>query len=234
MLKVTSEVGRLKTVLCHAPGREVDGMIPDMMEELLFDDILHGVDAREEHGRLRRVLELLGVEVLEAQELLRAALATDAGVRDAAASNYLGEASEDIQQAARDDASLLADLLVGGRRTSAPDVTGEVQDIYAVSPLPNYCFQRDPQIVIGDGIVHSMMCNRARAREADLGKLIFEHHPRFADTPTVFDPDSLDVRARARAARWRAATSWSSPKTSSWSVAPSAPTPAASARCAMP
>ena len=195
-LSVTSEVGRLMTVLCHAPGREVDGMIPDMMEELLFDDILHGVDAREEHGRLRRVLELLGVEVLEAQKLLAEALEQDEGARKSAVAEYLSDASDDVRDAAASDASLLADLLVGGRRTSAPDVTGDLDDIYAVAPLPNYCFQRDPQIVIGSGVVHSMMCNRAREREADLGKLIFQHHPRFKASTTLFDPNDLDARAR--------------------------------------
>jgi hypothetical protein len=35
-------------------------MVPSMMEELLFDDILYGDRAREEHGRIRRVFQILG------------------------------------------------------------------------------------------------------------------------------------------------------------------------------
>lgn len=54
MLQVCSEVGRLKTVLMHEPGPEVDSMLPAMMGELLFDDILFGERAREEHRRFRR------------------------------------------------------------------------------------------------------------------------------------------------------------------------------------
>ena len=42
MLRVTSEIGRLSSVLVHLPGPEIDRMIPAMMEELLFDDILYG------------------------------------------------------------------------------------------------------------------------------------------------------------------------------------------------
>ena len=37
MLSVTSEVGRLRKVLIHEPGLEIDRMVPAMMEELLFD-----------------------------------------------------------------------------------------------------------------------------------------------------------------------------------------------------
>ena len=40
--RVTSEIGRLRTVLVHAPGAEIDRMVPNMMEQLLFDDILFG------------------------------------------------------------------------------------------------------------------------------------------------------------------------------------------------
>ncbi|MEM6931223.1 MAG: arginine deiminase family protein, partial [Myxococcota bacterium] len=45
-------------------------MIPDLMEELLFDDILYGERARDEHGRFRRVLQWFGVEVRDAATLL--------------------------------------------------------------------------------------------------------------------------------------------------------------------
>src|SRR4249920_1722058 len=74
MLNVANEVGRLRRVLVHEPGPEVDVMVPSMMEELLFDDILYGERAREEHGLFRRALQLLGVDVLDAQDLLEVVL----------------------------------------------------------------------------------------------------------------------------------------------------------------
>ena len=37
---VWSEVGKLKKVLVHRPGRELDRLTPSNREELLFDDIL--------------------------------------------------------------------------------------------------------------------------------------------------------------------------------------------------
>jgi len=38
-LHVTSEIGELRTVLLHRPGREVENLTPEYLERLLFDDI---------------------------------------------------------------------------------------------------------------------------------------------------------------------------------------------------
>ena len=70
MIQIDSEVGRLRKVLVHEPGLEVDHMVPATMDELLFDDVLFGDRAREEHALFRRALQLLDVEVVEAAELL--------------------------------------------------------------------------------------------------------------------------------------------------------------------
>src|SRR5688500_3606638 len=69
-LRVDSEIGRLRRVLIHRPGREIDWMVPTMMETLLFDDILDGDDARLEHDGFCQVLRQAGVEVLDSQDLL--------------------------------------------------------------------------------------------------------------------------------------------------------------------
>ena len=48
-LKVNSEIGRLKKVLLHRPGKEIENLIPDYLEKLLFDDIPFLEAARIEH-----------------------------------------------------------------------------------------------------------------------------------------------------------------------------------------
>ena len=35
----TSEIGRLKKVMLHRPGRELENLMPEYLERLLFDDI---------------------------------------------------------------------------------------------------------------------------------------------------------------------------------------------------
>ncbi|RPH54224.1 arginine deiminase, partial [bacterium] len=69
-IQVDSEIGRLRRVLVHRPGREIDWMVPSMMGSLLFDDILDGEEAREEHEVFRDIMRRAGVEVLDAQDLL--------------------------------------------------------------------------------------------------------------------------------------------------------------------
>src|SRR3954464_8163535 len=75
-VRVDSEIGRLRRVLVHRPAREIDWMVPAMMETLLFDDILDGAEAREEHDLFSQVLRQAGAEVLEAQDLLAGVLAS--------------------------------------------------------------------------------------------------------------------------------------------------------------
>ena len=67
---VESEIGRLRRVLVHRPGPEIDRVVPDMMEQLLFDDILYGEEARREHDGFCAVMQTAGVETLDAEALL--------------------------------------------------------------------------------------------------------------------------------------------------------------------
>src|SRR6266581_4247413 len=76
-LHVTSEIGRLKSVLVHLPGREIDVMIPPMMTQLLFDDILYGQVAREEHRRFQQIIRFVAPEVIDIQDMLEEVLADD-------------------------------------------------------------------------------------------------------------------------------------------------------------
>lgn len=189
MLSVGSEVGRLRKVLVHEPGPEVDNMVPSMMEELLFDDILYGDRAREEHGRIRRVFQLLGIEVLDAEDLLEEVLRERAGrawVLDAVLPPGATELRDRLAEAPAEE---LASALVGGVRLPAEPGRGHTAaDLFAVPPLPNWCFQRDPQIVVGSGVVFGSMASAARRRETVLARAVFRFHPDFAAAPTWHDP----------------------------------------------
>lgn len=191
-LRVHSEIGRLREVLVHEPGSEVDSMVPAMMKELLFDDILFGDRAREEHARFRRVLEWLGIEIIEASDLLEETLQIEEARR------WIFEVLlEDLprnrrEQLERRPAAEIAEVLVGGMRSEVGQGSVEVEDLYLVTPIPNWCFQRDPQIVIGDGVVFSAMAAPARHREAMLGRAIFRFHPKLSWVPVILDPLEMD------------------------------------------
>ena len=174
---VDSEVGRLRRVLVHEPGPEVDQMVPGMMEELLFDDILFGSVARDEHRRFRRVLQLLGVEVQEAQALLARALADPEGrtwLQDRVFPHLDPEFRERLGAL---DPEGLARALVGGVRRPGVRSAVTLDDLFGVRPLPNWCFQRDTQVVLGGSVHISAMASLTRRREALLAQAIFRFHP---------------------------------------------------------
>ncbi len=185
-LNVGSEVGRLRSVLMHEPGREVDLMVPVMMEELLFDDILYGDTARAEHSRFRRVLQLAGVEVIDAQDLLAEALAINE------ARSWLVESLFDVlaeptrERLLAVEPAQLAKHLVHGILLDHRTTGIDVDDLFEVPPIPNWCFQRDPQVVIGENVMISAMATAARWRETLLASAIFRFHPR-VQSPVLLD-----------------------------------------------
>src|SRR5687767_15361515 len=73
-LNVTSEIGRLKSVILHLPGREIDLMVPPMMGQLLFDDILYGQVAREEHRRFQQLIRFVTPQVYDLGDMLEEVL----------------------------------------------------------------------------------------------------------------------------------------------------------------
>ena len=181
-LRVTSEIGKLKTVLVHLPGPEIDRMVPAMMEELLFDDILYGNRAREEHRRFQQVLGYVADEVLEIQDLLEEVLQVPE--QRGAILDDLGKTlgwGPDMDYRLRDlTAEQLAAALVTGIEKPAPEIAAAASELYALPPIPNYFFQRDPLVVVGERAIRASMATPARLREPLLSGYVMSLHPRFA------------------------------------------------------
>jgi arginine deiminase len=184
---VDSEIGRLKRVLVHSPGQEIDWMVPTMMEELLFDDILYGEQARAEHFSFCEVLRRAGVEVLDAQDLLGEVMVDELARRELLdALDDEGALSPAVRRRleALDDQSLQVSL-VSGLRNEAGYQSTETH-LYELGPVPNYFFQRDPQFIANHRVFVSSMATNARAREARLAQTIFERHADLAGYRSLF------------------------------------------------
>src|SRR5580765_1820851 len=129
-LKVTSEIGKLKSVLVHLPGPEIDRMVPSMMEELLFDDILYGNRAREEHRRFQQVLGYVADEVLDIQDLLEDVLIVPE--QRSAILDDLGKTlgwGPDMDYRLRDlTAEQLAEALIAGIEKPAPEMASAASE----------------------------------------------------------------------------------------------------------
>jgi arginine deiminase len=205
-LSVFSETARLKQVVVHNPGPEVDQMVPGMMEKLLFDDILHGDLARHEHGQFRQVLARVADEVLDIQDLFVEALQNE-GVKLAFIEDLrrLVGLPDDSCNLLRDmTPALVARSVIGG--VPWDDMPGhtrwEQEFDYRVRPIPNLLFMRDPASVIGDGYSVNSMATWAREREPLILSYVFRHHPRLrhhTDQDKWFDQVTPLIRGEIKA-----------------------------------
>ncbi|MCB1056968.1 MAG: hypothetical protein KDD11_15820 [Acidobacteria bacterium] len=191
-LRVESEIGRLHRVLVHRPGRAIDWMVPSMMERLLFDDILDTRGAQREHDRFCAVLEKAGVETIDPETLIAEAL-EDRSVVDWALSELVRDYGLPESQARsfeKLEPGELAAALIRGVRADRSQPEDRTPSFFQLAPLPNYFFQRDPQVVLGDRVLISAMATEAREREPFLSRLAFEHHPALAGSSEIFEIDT--------------------------------------------
>jgi arginine deiminase len=193
---VSSEIGRLRTVLVHRPGIEIARITPENREALLFDDLLWLERAQEEHDRFVAMMRGRGIEVLYFEELLADVLAAP-GVRAELIDDVLTPAqcgprvSERLGAALRDaPTEQVVDVLLGGVLESELEAWGVdhlfadlVADRfhYVVRPLPNLLFMRDNAAWINGGLSLNVLATPARARESLYMRAIYRHHPRFAE-----------------------------------------------------
>jgi len=200
----TSEIGRLKKVMLHRPGRELENLMPEYLERLLFDDIPYLKEAQKEHDAFADCLRRNGVEVVYLADLAAESL-VNSEIRQEFIQEFLDEAGlrEDrLRGSLKDYLSSLSDrelidTCMAGvrkaelRRDSARlgDFVSASEDDYpfAVDPLPNLYFTRDPFATIGTGVSLHRMHTATRNRETLFGKFIFEHHPEYKNAPRWYD-----------------------------------------------
>ena len=205
-IHITSEIGRLKTVLLHRPGEELEHLTPEHLQRLLFDDIPYLKVAQEEHDRFAELLRSRGVEVLYLDELAAEALADEA-VRRQFVVEMLVASKQDNQRASRTLAEYLLGMeprqmvrkLMAGVRKDEISLPPEQQQLHTMGaheqypfyldPMPNLYFTRDPAAAIGQGLTINKMHWPARRRESLFMRYIIDFHPRFAgkNVPVWYD-----------------------------------------------
>ena len=204
---VKSEIGPLKKVLLQRPGRELEHLSPDTMEQLLFDDIPYLYRAQQEHDEFAALLRSCGAEVVYLETLTAEVLASDKALQQqfiadaiAQAGNYaLGyrEPLLEYLQAIRDPLRLVQQTMEGVTyREVFPTQGGQLSDLastgarFLMPPIPNLYFTRDPFACIGDGISLNHMYSATRNRETLYGKYILTYHPDFAgQVPLYYGPE---------------------------------------------
>ena len=178
--------------------------MPEYLERLLFDDIPYLKEAQREHDAFADCLRGQGVEVVYLTDLVAESL-TGPEVRQELIRQYLAEANvadartrESLEAYfdALPDKEMVSAMMAGVRKSQLRtgqarlgDYVSATEDDYpfAVDPLPNLYFTRDPFATIGTGVSIHRMHTVTRNRETLFGKFIFEHHPVYRHAPRWYD-----------------------------------------------
>ena len=194
-----SEIGKLNKVLLHRIGSEVDGLVPDNFERLLFDDIPYLKVAQQEHDKFAETLRENGAEVVFytdetakalgtveiknrfVDEMLAEENFTSYEVRDMV-SSYLKE---------MEPLDLVQKVIAGVRKSDISDyqpktLAEKIDESYPffMDPMPNMYFTRDQGACVGNGVSIHHMSTATRRRESLLLKYICEYNKDFAPDGT--------------------------------------------------
>ncbi len=192
-VRVTSEVGRLRAVVCHSPGLELSTVTPANRADFLFDDILDLELAQREHAVFTSVLSRF-TEVLEVSDLLRETLAIPVAL-----DGLLTAAGDAIRERASGaPIDEVVSLFIRGEEHQGGSLARLVNETgYSLPPLPNLFFTRDSAAVVGEQVIVASMRHEVRWTEELLARTLFRHHPKLRNGGIVYDGASerrLNVR----------------------------------------
>jgi arginine deiminase len=208
-LGCNSEVGRLRVVILHRPGPELQRLTPRNNDTLLFDGLPWVARAQQEHDAFAELLRSRGVEVLLLGVLLTEALSNSGaarmhGISAAVDSRRLGvPLAQELSAYLRTlDAAALARILMAGMTfDELPFGENELSLVrrmhhgadFVIDPLPNLLFTRDSSFWIGPRVAITSLSMHARVRETSLTDLIYAHHPRFLGVRRAYESRSAPI-----------------------------------------
>lgn len=190
-VNVSSETGRLRAVLLHRPGVEIERMTPLNAAHALYSDILNKPIVDHEYANFCGVLEKW-TNVYYVEDILEKLL-EDSDIR-----RHLVEESCDMDDCDDDlsdklmelPASQLSSILIEGYED--PEWDGSDDERYLLKPLYNLFFTRDASSTVYDRVLINSMSFEVRERETLIYEAIFKH---------FFKVDTLNAMAWDRDAR---------------------------------
>ena len=173
-VNVASETGRLRAVLLHRPGVEIERMTPLNAAHALYSDILNKPIVDTEYHYFSGVLSKW-TQVYYVEDILEELL-KDSDIR-----RHLVEESCDMDDCDDDladrlmelPAERLASILIEGYED--PEWDGADDDRYLLKPLYNLFFTRDASSTVYDRVLINSMSFEVRSRETLIYEAIFRH-----------------------------------------------------------
>lgn len=206
-IDVRSEIRPLKKVLLQRPGSELEQLVPNSMEQLLFDDIPYLRGAQAEHDAFARTLRDQGVEVvylsdltaqtLEGSDALRRRFVEDFIHRSGCVADSYREELTEVLLSLPTARELVCKTMTGVRFDELPRRGGgslsslrSDRTHFVLDPIPNLYFTRDPFASIGRGVSLHHMYSVTRGRETIYSDYFLHYHPEFAgQVPFYYTPD---------------------------------------------
>lgn len=191
-LNVYSEIGKLKSVLLHRPGKELENLTPDSLDRLLFDDIPFLDIARYEHDAFAKILIDNNIEVLYLEDLAAEAI-TNSTIKEEFVDEFISEAKiygtcsknlvKDYLMSIDTNQNMILNMMEGIKKTditsykevSLADMVNSTNP-FICDAMPNLYFTRDPAANIGHGVSLNKMRNETRQRETLFSKYILKYH----------------------------------------------------------
>lgn len=173
-VNVASETGRLRAVLLHRPGVEIERMTPLNAAHALYSDILNKPIVDTEYSNFCGVLERW-TNVYYVEDILEELL-KDNDIRQ-----HLVYESCDMdncddglaEQLMEWDADCLAKALIEGYED--PEWDGTDDNRYLLKPLYNLFFTRDASSTVYNRVLINSMSFEVRERETLIYEAIFRH-----------------------------------------------------------
>ena len=187
-VRVVSEIGPLRAVLVHTPGKELLAVTPGTREEYLYDDIIDLEAAREEHELMVAVLQRFAT-VHEVRSLLRDVVAEDEPRRQLIRRALDFVPSDSLAARLRETSprDLITMIVEGEVEETGPIGAALNEARVSLPPLPNLFFTRDIGIVVGEDVLIGSMRYEARWSEELLVRALFRHHPALSHQRILYD-----------------------------------------------
>ena len=190
-LHIYSEIGKLKKVLLHEPGEELNNLTPKYLGELLFDDIPWLPLAIKEHQAFAKAFKDNGIEVVYLLDLISEVLKDDK-VRKEFIDTFIADLGIIPIYLATSIKSYLLKIKDGKKLATKCMVEKRLNDfvnksIFATNPMPNLYFTRDPFAVIGSGVSINSMFSKTRKRETIFAEFIFKYHKDYKNTRVFYN-----------------------------------------------
>lgn len=205
VIKVSSEVGRLRRLLVHSPDSGLGKVVPSKAQDWLFEDIVHlETIRRKEYDFYTKLLlyfldpekiagKLARIDAEENKRNFYKPEHADFFRSDKVVELQwlLAEILDDLEIRLKLAASVCAiencsyetqkELLnLAPIQLAKTFITGTLNnDRMLFPPIPNFIFTRDIGIVINEFVLLNKPAKKARTREALIAKYIFFNHPLF-------------------------------------------------------